>query len=84
MTYDTILYAFLGIAIFLIAVSIVLTTLQKFTDRINNSLFEKIISSFIVIGGTKHIVVGICYASRQIHIYQVKILFQSHYKTFKN
>jgi Transposase domain (DUF772) len=35
------------------------TTLQKFTDRINNSLFEKIISSFIVISGTKHIFVGI-------------------------
>ena len=31
------------------------TTLQKFTDRINNSLLEKIISSFIVISGTKHI-----------------------------
>jgi hypothetical protein len=35
------------------------TTLQKFTDRINNSLLEKIISSFIVISGTKHIFVGI-------------------------
>src|ERR1044072_4162232 len=35
------------------------TTLQKFTDRINNSLFEKIISSFIVISCTKHIFVGI-------------------------
>ena len=36
------------------------TTLQKFTDRIiNNSLLEKIISSFIVINGTKHIFVGI-------------------------
>ena len=31
------------------------TTLQKFTDRIKNSLLEKIISSFIVISGTKHI-----------------------------
>jgi hypothetical protein len=31
------------------------TTLQKFTDRISNSLLEKIISSFIVISGTKHI-----------------------------
>ena len=35
------------------------TTFQKFTVRINNSLFEKIISSFIVISGTKHIFVGI-------------------------
>ena len=35
------------------------TTLQKFTDRVNNTLFEKIISSFIVISGTKHIFVGI-------------------------
>jgi hypothetical protein len=31
------------------------TTLQKFTDRINNALLEKIISSFVVISGTKHI-----------------------------
>ncbi len=35
------------------------TTLQKFTDRVKNSLLEKIISSFIVISGTKHIFVGI-------------------------
>ncbi|MBV9176381.1 MAG: hypothetical protein JO297_05035, partial [Nitrososphaeraceae archaeon] len=35
------------------------TTLQKFTDRIKNSLLEKIISSSIVISGTKHIFVGI-------------------------
>jgi len=35
------------------------TTLQKFTDRINNSLLEKIIPSFIVISGTKHIFAGI-------------------------
>ena len=35
------------------------TTLQKFTDRIKNSLLEKIISSFIVISGTKHIFAGI-------------------------
>ena len=35
------------------------TTLQRFTDRINNSLLEKIISSFIVISGTKHIFAGI-------------------------
>jgi hypothetical protein len=35
------------------------TTLQKFTDRINNALLEKIISSFIVISGTKHIFVGV-------------------------
>lgn len=35
------------------------TTLQKFTDRIRSSLLEKIISSFIVIGGTKYIFVGI-------------------------
>ena len=34
-------------------------TLQKFTDRINNALLEKIISSFIVISGTKPIIVGI-------------------------
>ncbi|MGA9842215.1 MAG: transposase, partial [Nitrososphaeraceae archaeon] len=35
------------------------TTLQKFTERINNALLEKIISSLIVISGTKHIFVGI-------------------------
>ena len=35
------------------------TTLQKFTDRIYNSLLEKIISSFIVISDTKHIFAGI-------------------------
>jgi hypothetical protein len=35
------------------------TTLQKFTDRIKNSLLEKIISPFIVISGTKHIFAGI-------------------------
>ena len=36
------------------------TTLQKFTERINNALLEKkIISSFIVISDTKHIFVGI-------------------------
>jgi len=35
------------------------TTLQKFTDRINNALLEKIISSFIVISGTRHIFAGI-------------------------
>jgi len=35
------------------------TTLQKFTGRINNALLEKIISTFIVISGTKHIFVGI-------------------------
>jgi hypothetical protein len=33
--------------------------LQKFTDRINNALLIKIISSFIVISGTRHIFVGI-------------------------
>jgi hypothetical protein len=35
------------------------TTLQKFTDRINNALLKKIISSFIVMSGTKHIFAGI-------------------------
>ena len=35
------------------------TTLQKFAGRISNTLLEKIISSFIVISGTKHIFVGI-------------------------
>ena len=35
------------------------TTLQKCTDRINNSLLEKIISSFNVISGTERIFVGI-------------------------
>jgi hypothetical protein len=35
------------------------TTLQKCTDRINNSLLERIISSFIVISGTERIFVGI-------------------------
>ena len=35
------------------------TTLQKFTDRISNSLLERIISSFIVLSGTKHIFAGI-------------------------
>ena len=35
------------------------TTLQKFTERINNALLEKIISSFIVSSGTAHIFAGI-------------------------
>ena len=35
------------------------TTLQKCTDRINNSLLERIILSFIVISGTERIFVGI-------------------------
>jgi hypothetical protein len=35
------------------------TTLQKFTDRINNALLEMILSSFIVISSTKHIFAGI-------------------------
>ena len=35
------------------------TTLQKFTDRINNALLGKIISSFIVISGTRRVFVGI-------------------------
>jgi hypothetical protein len=35
------------------------TTLQKFTERISNSLLEKIISSFIVISGTRRVFVGI-------------------------
>jgi len=36
-----------------------LMTLQKSTDRISNSLLEKIISSFIVITGTRRVFVGI-------------------------
>jgi hypothetical protein len=35
------------------------TILQKFTDRINISLLERVISSFIVLSGTIHIFVGI-------------------------
>jgi hypothetical protein len=35
------------------------TILQKFTVRINNALLEKIISSFIVISGTRPVFVGI-------------------------
>jgi hypothetical protein len=35
------------------------TTLQKFTGRINNALLEKIISSFIIISGTRRVFVGI-------------------------
>ena len=35
------------------------TTLQKFTERVNNALLEKIISSFIVISGTRRVFVGI-------------------------
>lgn len=31
------------------------TTLQKFTKRINDALLEKIILSFSVLSGTKHI-----------------------------
>jgi hypothetical protein len=34
-------------------------TLQKFTNRVSNSLLKKIISSFIVKSGTKHIFAGI-------------------------
>ena len=50
------------------------TTLQKFTDRIKNSLLEKIISSFIVISGTKHIFVGVDWS-------EFKITHASHYYT---
>jgi hypothetical protein len=35
------------------------TTLQKFTDRINIMLLRKIISSFILFTGTRHIFAGI-------------------------
>lgn len=35
------------------------TTLQKFTDRINIMLLEKLISSFILFTGTRHIFTGI-------------------------
>ena len=35
------------------------TTLQKFTDRINIMLLGKIVSSFILFTGTKHIFTGI-------------------------
>ena len=35
------------------------TTLQKFTDRINTSLLERIISSFILFTDTRHIFAGI-------------------------
>jgi hypothetical protein len=35
------------------------TTLQKFTDRINIKVLRKIISSFILFTGTRHIFTGI-------------------------
>ena len=35
------------------------TTLQKFTDRINIMLLGKIISSFILFTGTRHIFAGV-------------------------
>ena len=35
------------------------TTLQKFADRISSTMLRKIISSFIVLAGTRHIFVGI-------------------------
>ena len=35
------------------------TTLQKFADRINNTLLGKAISSFIIVTGTRHIFAGI-------------------------
>jgi Transposase DDE domain len=35
------------------------STLQKFADRINNTLLGKIISSFIILTRTRHIVAGI-------------------------
>ncbi|MGB6626641.1 MAG: IS5 family transposase [Nitrososphaeraceae archaeon] len=35
------------------------TTLQKFADRINNTLLGKVISSFIIVTGTRHIFAGI-------------------------
>ena len=35
------------------------TTLQKFTDRINIMVLGKIISSFILFTGTRHIFAGI-------------------------
>ena len=49
------------------------STLQKFTNRINNSLLEKIISSFIVISGTKHIFAGIepSIGKRKLHAFSI-------------
>src|ERR671911_2352818 len=35
------------------------TTLQKSADRVNSMLLEKIISSFIILTGTRHIFAGI-------------------------
>lgn len=35
------------------------TTLQKFADRINSTTLGKIISSFIILAGTRHIFVGV-------------------------
>lgn len=35
------------------------TTLQKSADRVNSMLLEKIISSFIILTRTRHIVAGI-------------------------
>ena len=35
------------------------TTLQKFIDRINSTTLGKIISSFIIFTGTRHIFVGV-------------------------
>ncbi|HEX5187497.1 MAG TPA: hypothetical protein VFV86_11465, partial [Nitrososphaeraceae archaeon] len=35
------------------------TTLQKFTERINFMMLEKIVSSFITFTGTRHIFIGI-------------------------
>jgi len=34
------------------------TTLQKFADRINNTLLGKVISSFIIVTGIRHIFAG--------------------------
>jgi Transposase DDE domain len=48
--------------------------LQKFTERINNALLEKIISSFIVISGTRRVFVG-------IDPIEIKVTYASQYYT---
>ena len=51
------------------------TTLQKFTDRINIVLLERILSSFILFTGTRHIFTGIDATGFKI-THCIRVLYQ--------
>jgi hypothetical protein len=57
------------------------TTLQKFTDRINIMLLGKIVSSFILFTGTRHIFAGIDSTGFKItHASEYYILAEQNYE----